>query len=599
MGLRRLRQYGLFALVASLCITWSNPGPAADWRSTPCVATLSDHQILDVDHVQYGAKPISQGDFAKAVLRTFPGTFATNNEALGLTFDGETEVEQLLSAALERSAEKTQAILRSQALTVLTTGAALPYQVYSNRLLDETFRDASLIPAADREGVAAALGQEIIPIAADSTTDSNRLQLYPNRSASYAMAANLLCAVSPDPAVSALVSQRMQPHPVPAATTLPQQEIRGVWLTNVDSQVLFSRERLKAGLEQLAEANFNTVYPTVWNWGHTLYPSDVARRTFGYKQGLYPDVENTGQRQDSLEAAQGDRDMLLELINLARPLGLRVIPWFEFGFMAPADSALAKAHPDWLTQKLDGSTVNAEGIHDRVWLNPFHPEVQQFMLDMVSELVANYSIDGFQVDDHLGLPAVYGYDPHTVSLYSKEHNGQTPPADIHDPEWTRWRADKISDFMGQVFDVVKARRPDAVVSVSPNPQEFAYKYFLQDWDTWVQRGYVEELIIQLYRSDLGRFVWEMGRAPAQAARRHIPTAIGVLSGLRNRSVAMDWIQDQVMAVRDRNYAGVSFFFYESLWWSETETTEQRQQALQQLFPFKAVAPQIESDRSQP
>jgi len=31
-----------------------------------------------------------------------------------------------------------------------------------------------------------------------------------------------------------------------------------------------------------------------------------------------------------------------------------VIPWFEFGFMAPADSDLAKRHPDWLTSRRDG-----------------------------------------------------------------------------------------------------------------------------------------------------------------------------------------------------------------------------------------------------
>ena len=214
------------------------------------------------------------------------------------------------------------------------------------------------------------------------------------------------------------------------------------------------------------------------------------------------------------------------------------------------------------------------------------------MLDMVSELVANYPIDGFQVDDHFGLPAVYGYDPYTVRLYRQEHNGQAPPTDIYDPDWTRWRSDKITDVMGRIFEVVKTRQPTAVLSVSPNPHEFAYRYFLQDWDTWVNRGYVEELIVQLYRSDLGRFVWEMNRPPAQAARRHIPTAVGVLSGLRGRPVPMERIQEQVRAIRDRSYAGVSFFFYESLWWSDTETLDQRQQSLLQLFPHKATVPQV-------
>lgn len=566
---------------------------AADsWRQQPCVAALGQRRILTVETVRYESQPISQQQFATAVLRAFPGKFAEANAALGLTFDGETEVEQLLTAALGDRAFRQRIISRSQALTVLTTGAALPYQINATGLLEATFRDSSLIATDSREGVAAALAQGVIPMEADTRTASAQLRLNPNRSESYGMAANLLCAASSDPTLANLVRQRMPSAAVPPAA-IPKTEIRGAWLTNIDSQVLFSRTSLQTGLQRLAELNFNTVYPTVWNWGYTLYPSAVARRTFGYQQGLYPDLDDTGERHEALEAAQGDRDMLLELINLAHPLGLRVIPWFEFGFMAPADSALARAHPEWLTQKADGSTVKAEGSHNRVWLNPFHPDVQQFMLDLVSELVANYPIDGFQVDDHFGLPAAYGYDPYTVRLYRQEHNGQAPPADRYDAEWTRWRAAKITDVMKRTFEVVKAKRPEAIVSVSPNPHEFAYKHFLQDWDTWVNRGYVEELIIQLYRSDLGRFVWEMGRAPAQAARRHIPTAIGVLSGLRGRPVAMDWIKDQVAAVRDRNYAGVSFFFYESLWWSDSETLEQRQQSLRQLFPQKVSAPQVQ------
>jgi uncharacterized lipoprotein YddW (UPF0748 family) len=53
--------------------------------------------------------------------------------------------------------------------------------------------------------------------------------------------------------------------------------IKAVWLTNVDSQVMNSRENLAAGLSRLAELGFNTIYPAVWQRGYTLYPSDVAK----------------------------------------------------------------------------------------------------------------------------------------------------------------------------------------------------------------------------------------------------------------------------------------------------------------------------------
>ncbi|NJL87534.1 MAG: family 10 glycosylhydrolase [Leptolyngbyaceae cyanobacterium SM1_1_3] len=88
--------------------------------------------------------------------------------------------------------------------------------------------------------------------------------------------------------------------------------------------------------------------------------------------------------------------MLQEAIDLAHPLGLKVIPWFEFGFMAPADSALARRHPDWLTQRADGSQIKQEGNDLRVWLNPFNPEVQRFILLLVDEVMRRYPVDAFR-----------------------------------------------------------------------------------------------------------------------------------------------------------------------------------------------------------
>lgn len=107
--------------------------------------------------------------------------------------------------------------------------------------------------------------------------------------------------------------------------------------------------------------------------------------------------------------------------------GLTVIPWFEFGFMAPADSLLAKNRPQWLTSKSDGTRIIKEGTHNRVWLNPFRPEVQQFIQDLIVEIVRNYNIDGIQFDDHFGLPSELGYDAYTVALYKKNTVVKLPP----------------------------------------------------------------------------------------------------------------------------------------------------------------------------
>ncbi|MEL6382389.1 MAG: glycoside hydrolase family 10 protein [Cyanobacteria bacterium J06626_18] len=372
-------------------------------------------------------------------------------------------------------------------------------------------------------------------------------------------------------------------------------ELRGVWITNVDSQVLFTSEALEDSLQRLADSHFNTVYPAVWSWGYTLYPSQVGQRETGYKQGLYPDLEDEG-RNDELENAQGDRDMLLEIVESAHARDLSVIPWFEFGFMAPATSPLAQRHPNWLTQRqgsLPDAQLYQEGRHTRVWLNPFHPEVQEFILDLIAELMDNYSVDGLQLDDHFSLPVAFGYDPYTIRLYQQEHAGQSPPSNPYNAEWMRWRADKVTEFLGRVFQVVKARRPNSTLSVSPNPARFAYNNYLQDWPRWRRIGYVEELIVQVYRDSLSGFRNTLQSSEIQQAKRHIPTSVGILTGLKDTPIPMSLIQQQTQTARDMGFAGVSFFFYDTLWTAEGEDSRDRLTAIQQLFATPKPRPMVD------
>lgn len=348
------------------------------------------------------------------------------------------------------------------------------------------------------------------------------------------------------------------------------QENRGVWLTNIDSDVLFSREKTATAIETLAKLNFNTVYPTVWNWGYTLYPSLVAEKI-------------TGSKIDPVEGLQ-KRDVLAEIINHAHKNKMAVIPWFEFGFMAPADSQLAKLHPDWLTKRQDNSTIWLEGnVHERVWLNPLHPEVQEFITNLIIEIVTKYDVEGIQVDDHFGYPSDFGYDGYTVGIYRQQHEGKLPPLDYLNPDWIQWRADQITNYVETLFHRIKEVKPNIIISVSPNPQSFSLEKYLLDWAKWERKGLVEELILQVYRDNMESFNRELSQPELQQSKNHIPTSIGILSGLKGNPVNFDLINEQIKATRQQNFAGVSFFFYESLWNFGPEKKELRQSLIKKIF----------------
>lgn len=396
--------------------------------------------------------------------------------------------------------------------------------------------------------------------------------------------------ISPLGAVSIPTPQNVTPK-ISTSTNL-----RGVWLTNVGSGVMYVPWGINRALHQLAQLNFNTVYPVVWNRGHTFYPSEVAKRQTGRSQEPLLEVFKLGQDVLAAIALQGHKQ------------GLRVIPWFEYGFMAPANSALAQRHTDWLTSRRDSTKMVKEGwkqnlgnlnaISDRqpiasqaVWLNPLHPEVQQFILDLIVEVVTKYDVDGIQLDDHFGMPVNLGYDNFTVKLYQQEHKGKSPPENYLDAEWMRWRANKITSFMQRVFQAVKAVEADLLVTLSPNPQYFAYTAYLQDWQTWVKLGLVEELICQVYRDDLKTFVAELQQPALQIARRQIPVGIGILTGAWSNPVPVKQIQQQVQAVAAHNFNGVSFFYWESLWgYIAPESPRERRAAFEALFSANALKP---------
>lgn len=368
---------------------------------------------------------------------------------------------------------------------------------------------------------------------------------------------------------------------LPAATsqsTNPQ--IRGVWITNNDTSRFMDQGKLQESVDLLAQLNFNTLYPVIWNSGYVLYESAVAKR-----EGIQP---------FSTKGLQG-QDVLADLIDKSHRRGLLVIPWFEFGFMAPSSSELVTHHPQWVTQRQDGSKTWVGGVGEVVWLNPFHPQVQQFITELIMELVTQYDLDGVQFDDHMSLPNDFGYDPYTIALYQQEMKKKhelnypkvpwtkkDPPSNFNDGAWMRWRANKITEFMTQLNKKIKAQKPNILFSVSPATYRLAYNTYLQDWLDWIRKGIVDELIVQVYRSDLPSFLEPINRPEFQEARAKIPTAVGILTGLKTKPISMSLIQSKVRAA-EANGLGIAFFYYKTLWDVAPESANQRKADFQALF----------------
>ncbi len=328
--------------------------------------------------------------------------------------------------------------------------------------------------------------------------------------------------------------------------------IRGTWITNVASKAMHSPEKIKETVAACKKNGLTDIFVVVWNNGLTLYPSKVAAKYNGVIQDTF----------------YHGFDPLNAFVEEGHRVGLRVHAWFEFGFSyAYKDSSAngwLKNYPAWTGKNQRGGLLKKNHFF---WWNALYPDVQQFMKELVLEVVRKYNVDGIQGDDRMpAMPAEGGYDDYTIQLYQKEHGGKMPPKEVHDTGWIQWKADKLSLFGKELYQAVKKARPSCLVTWAPSIYPWSKEQYLQDWPAWLKGGYADYMIPQLYRYDLNAYekiLKELVKTiPADQRYKVFP---GILSSLGDGYRASQKLfQDMVALNRSYGFNGEVCFYYETI-----------------------------------
>lgn len=327
--------------------------------------------------------------------------------------------------------------------------------------------------------------------------------------------------------------------------------VRGVWLTNVDSQVLNSKENIDEAVKLLDSLGFNSIFVVVWNKAMTTYPSSVMKNL----TGIEIDTTFTG------------RDPLKELIYSAHKKNIKVFAWFEFGFSSSYKEnggIILSKKPEWAAKDFNGNLVTKNGFE---WMNGFHPDVQNFLLSLIMEVVRNYDVDGIQGDDRLpALPSEAGYDEYTINLYKSKHDGKLPPANYKDEQWIQWRADILTDFMQRIYDSVKTFNSNILVSMAPSIYPWSKEEYLQDWPEWIRRGLVELIIPQVYRYNIEDYSFALNEIISnQISREDFHKFYpGVLLKVGSYQPDEKFLSQMIELNRNNGINGEVFFFYEGI-----------------------------------
>ena len=153
------------------------------------------------------------------------------------------------------------------------------------------------------------------------------------------------------------------------------------------------------------------------------------------------------------------------------------------------------AHPDWIACDRNGRPMpikKTETVDNYAFFSPTRKDVQQHIIEVVSEIVGKYRVDGIHLDYVRFPDSSYSYDAKSRVAYMKA----TMSEDI---SFARWRREELTEFVGEISRRVKIVRPQTDLSAAVwQVIEGGRTGYYQDGVEWMRKGYVDFVVPMIY-----------------------------------------------------------------------------------------------------
>ena len=325
----------------------------------------------------------------------------------------------------------------------------------------------------------------------------------------------------------------------------PQREFRGAWVATVGNSVWPSKPglpvaeqkaELLAILDRAQQLKMNAIIFQVRPACDALYASKLEPWS-EYLTGRMG--QSPAPFYDPLELA----------ISEAHKRGLELHAWFNpyrahhFKSVSPISSDhISKTRPE---------LVRDYGRY--LWLDPGEPAVQDYSLQVVTDVLKRYDVDGIHFDDYF-----YPYQEKDAQGRELEFPDEVSWKKYGMPRKLSrddWRRESVNTFIRTTYDNIKATKPWVKFGISPfgiwrpgYPSQIkgldAYDRLYADSRKWLANGWLDYLVPQLYwaidpkeQSFPALLAWWNSQNPK---RRHI------WPGLDATKTAEKWKPDEIL-----------------------------------------------------
>ncbi len=326
--------------------------------------------------------------------------------------------------------------------------------------------------------------------------------------------------------------------------------VRALWVTRWD----YTTPRdIAAIMDRCRQSGFNTVLFQVRGNGTVMYPSRYE-----------PWAEEFDGRDPGF-------DPLAVACTEAHRRGLSLHAWVNVipgwrGKGPPADPRqLYNAHPDWFWHDEYGRRQPFGWYNS---LNPCLPEVRQYLVALMHEIVRRYPVDGLHMDyirypndwhamyESIGRVPDYPRDRRTLAMFTQQTGAASPELDPG--RWNVWRAAQVTRLVAEIRHMMRGTRPGAQLSaaVGAFPDEAMRKHY-QDSARWVSDRLVDAIYPMNYSSNMPTF--ERCLDHWRSLARGVAVVPGIMFDKRDAGL----VNAQINRAMDMN-GGFAAFAYNSL-----------------------------------
>ncbi|MBP1561749.1 MAG: family 10 glycosylhydrolase [Oscillospiraceae bacterium] len=374
-------------------------------------------------------------------------------------------------------------------------------------------------------------------------------------------------------ATAATVTSKPETEPVKAASygsnsynALNFREQKGFWITYLEYGSILKnksessfKKSINGYFKNISDLGFNTVYVQVRAFGDAYYDSE-----------LFP----SGEQFDGTIGTSNRFDALQVMVDCAHEQGLSIHAWVN-PMRLMSTSQLESINSRYTIKKwYDSSEYNGKYIvksGDRWYLNPAYDEVTDLISSGISEIAANYDVDGIQIDD-------YFYPTTDTSFDKSAYAGSGTSLSL-----AKWRISNVNKMVKKLYKAAHGANSSIVFGISPQGSiENNYDTLYADVRTWcAESGYCDYILPQVY------FGFENAALPyadvISAWSNMVKTPdvklviglaaykIGVSDNYAGASGKNEWINNSDIISRQMtlakaldNYGGVAIYRYDSL-----------------------------------